>query len=203
MIEQFDFADPNVRVACLTCLGSVVINQAPLLEVCHILQSSRLQLQKLSESGHGMTPQPQPITIQQNQPCDTFKQSNTSASDTLVENGKSKKEEQHPVPNIAVNCNIESGDNFSQSSSSTQSSSAVNSGTVTPTHTPDGMPTVSDVPWVVRLCVRNVAPHLFDQLDAGSAGRPSGGGYVEPLPVRLESLQLLASLSKGYFIGIR
>ena len=30
--------DPNVRVACLTCIGSVVDINPPLLEVCHIIQ---------------------------------------------------------------------------------------------------------------------------------------------------------------------
>ena len=32
------FPDPNVRVACLTCIGSVVDINPPLLEVCHIIQ---------------------------------------------------------------------------------------------------------------------------------------------------------------------
>jgi hypothetical protein len=93
----------------------------------------------------------------------------------------------------------------------------------------------ASIPWMVRLCLRNVAPHLLH--DAGSTGAGSTGGSgsgtgggtastmpeddaaevrspaparavnvevpVQPLPVRLEALQLLAHLAKHYFPLVR
>ena len=37
----FSIADPNIRVACLTCLGSIVSVQSPLVEVWQVLQTNR------------------------------------------------------------------------------------------------------------------------------------------------------------------
>lgn len=54
----------------------------------------------------------------------------------------------------------------------------------------------SQTSWLIKLCVRNVTPQ--------PRGFSEGGDYyTEPLPVRLESLQVLAHLTKGYFPIIR
>ena len=65
----------------------------------------------------------------------------------------------------------------------------------------------SNVSWVVRLAVKNVSPQLVDHpaVAEGTPGKrnASAASSTQPLPVRLESLQLLAKLAKGYFATIR
>ena len=75
----------------------------------------------------------------------------------------------------------------------------------------------NDTPWVVKQCVSNVAPALLQrrwdkeaaagdvpEVAAAAATRPRLlDTLVQPLPVRLESLQLLAHMAKGYFGLIR
>ncbi|XP_069470765.1 HEAT repeat-containing protein 6 isoform X2 [Ambystoma mexicanum] len=52
--------------------------------------------------------------------------------------------------------------------------------------------------WLVRLCISVVAqPREDSQLDNDNS--PTSGSAYEPSPVRLESLQVLAHLVKGYF----
>lgn len=50
--------------------------------------------------------------------------------------------------------------------------------------------------WLIKHCIRNILPHQ----NSGGDGNSSG---LEPLPVRLESLQVLATLTKGYFPVVR
>jgi hypothetical protein len=70
-------------------------------------------------------------------------------------------------------------------------------GTQTPVYTDQNLQAqASQTSWLIKLCVRNVTP------------QPRGFGengefYTEPLPVRLESLQVLAHLTRGYFPIIR
>ena len=58
----------------------------------------------------------------------------------------------------------------------------------------------NDSSWLIKLCVKNVMPYT------GSGSKFSSNTedvHVEPLPVRLESLQVLAHLSKCYFPILR
>lgn len=67
------------------------------------------------------------------------------------------------------------------------------SGIQTPVYTDTSLSAhAQSVSWLVKLCVRNVLPHSSEN-----------GEHTEPLPVRLESLQVLAHLAKGYFPIIR
>lgn len=67
------------------------------------------------------------------------------------------------------------------------------SGIQTPVYTDASLSAhAQSVSWLVKLCVRNVLPHSSEN-----------GEHTEPLPVRLESLQVLAHLAKGYFPIIR
>lgn len=67
------------------------------------------------------------------------------------------------------------------------------SGIQTPVYTEGSLNAhAHSVSWLVKLCVRNVLPHTSEN-----------GEHTEPLPVRLESLQVLAHLAKGYFPIIR
>ncbi|KAI0231144.1 HEAT repeat-containing protein 6 [Lamellibrachia satsuma] len=70
------------------------------------------------------------------------------------------------------------------------------SGNLTPMSTPaEG----GDTCWLMRLCIGNVTLHLMDETEGVTRGSDS----LQPLPVRLESLQLLAQLAKGYFPLVR
>jgi hypothetical protein len=54
-----------------------------------------------------------------------------------------------------------------------------------------------DVSWVTKYCIMNVTPQvLIQDVDAFQS-------TVEPLPVRLESLQVLTNLVKYYFPSVR
>lgn len=139
-------SDPNIRVACLTCLGSVAGAHAQSLEVNHILMPSKphshtsetLSPFDVSESGYG-----------------------------------------------------------SQEGVSNLSASATPTKTHSGSHTPSSAVGMS---WVVKQCLRNTAPHL---LEGEGSGVGSSCDAVQPLPVRLESMQLLAQMTKSYFSILR
>ncbi|KAK2828642.1 hypothetical protein Q5P01_019676 [Channa striata] len=53
-------------------------------------------------------------------------------------------------------------------------------------------------PWLLQLCVSLVTQPREDQSDSEGAGT-GGGAALEPSPVRLEALQVLSQLVRGYF----
>lgn len=55
----------------------------------------------------------------------------------------------------------------------------------------------SSPPWLLQLCVSLVTQPREDQSD--SEGTGTGGGALEPSPVRLEALQVMSHLVRGYF----
>ena len=55
---------------------------------------------------------------------------------------------------------------------------------------------------MIKMCVKNVAPDLTHN-DTDGMQYSRGPETPQPLPVRLESLQLLAMLTKKYFPLIR
>uniref|UniRef100_A0AAY5L420 HEAT repeat-containing protein 6 n=1 Tax=Esox lucius TaxID=8010 RepID=A0AAY5L420_ESOLU len=69
------------------------------------------------------------------------------------------------------------------------------------THTPPASHTPGEeesrVPWLLQLCVSLVTQPRDDQSD--SEGPGGGASVLEPSPVRLEALQVLAHLVRGYF----
>lgn len=74
------------------------------------------------------------------------------------------------------------------------------SGVVTPTASESGEQEMS---WLVRLCLRNVSPYASDPKSPESSETGHWSTGAHPLPVRLESLQLLAQITRGYFIVVR
>lgn len=155
--------DPNVRVACLTCLGAVAAIQPPLMEICHIIQPAR-------PSSH------------------------TSVSRDIdhlnVDSGISSGNQSNSSPNTENSMIEESKEN---SSPGVRTPVGAHSGIQTPVYTEGSLNAhAHSVSWLVKLCVRNVLPHTSEN-----------GEHTEPLPVRLESLQVLAHLAKGYFPIIR
>uniref|UniRef100_A0A4W6D988 HEAT repeat-containing protein 6 n=1 Tax=Lates calcarifer TaxID=8187 RepID=A0A4W6D988_LATCA len=66
-------------------------------------------------------------------------------------------------------------------------------GTSSPSRTPESSP-----PWLLQLCVSLVTQPREDQSDSEGAGT-GGGAALEPSPIRLEALQVLSHLVRGYF----
>ncbi|XP_033490811.1 HEAT repeat-containing protein 6 [Epinephelus lanceolatus] len=56
----------------------------------------------------------------------------------------------------------------------------------------------STPPWLLQLCVSLVTQPREDQSDSEGAGT-GGGAALEPSPVRLEALQVMSHLVRGYF----
>ncbi|ESO95312.1 hypothetical protein LOTGIDRAFT_116900 [Lottia gigantea] len=150
--------DPNVRVACLTCLGAIASIQPPLLEICHIIQPSR-----------------PPVGTRIHQSADNSSRNSISEDQTTT----------------TSDSGFNSLNNMSQASSHTK----------------------NDTSWVIKLCIKNVlsqkaeqpaARQINDFAPPWEKSQPEVPVMVyEPIPVRLESLQVLANLTKGYFPIIR
>lgn len=159
------FADPNVRVACLTCLGSVMSTPSPLLEVCHIIEPSR----------------------------PSYRSSDFVATTSIQSssNVSSSGNESVPVSSLTVSADCQSPNVLTPALSSGAQTPGIASGAETES-------AVVSTSWLIRLCIRYVVPQLAVDVD-GPRQPASAGGCVQPLPVRLESLQVLALLAKGYF----
>ncbi|XP_048733052.1 HEAT repeat-containing protein 6-like isoform X2 [Ostrea edulis] len=160
------YRDPNVRVACLTCLGAVAAIQPPLMEVCHIIRPTR---------------PPSHASVSRD-------------TDHLnVDSGINSGSRSNCSPNTEAGILEETKEspNLSPRMGTPMESS---SGTQTPVFSDVTLQAhARNVSWLVKLCVRNILPYPGE----------NGEQHVEPLPVRLESLQVLAHLSKGYFPIIR
>ncbi|XP_064619703.1 HEAT repeat-containing protein 6-like isoform X2 [Lineus longissimus] len=159
--------DPNVRVACLTCLGSVCSVQAPLLEVTHILQAQHPSNQAV-EPNHMNSPR--------------------------KDNGRLRTESQ------GAECAPPSPGHRTPTDSGITTPSS-SSGSMTPRLA--DVRGVMEASWVTKYCIMNVTPQVLNN-DLSASGRLlASQGAVEPLPVRLESLQVLNKLVKHYFPSVR
>uniref|UniRef100_H3CXA1 HEAT repeat-containing protein 6 n=1 Tax=Tetraodon nigroviridis TaxID=99883 RepID=H3CXA1_TETNG len=76
---------------------------------------------------------------------------------------------------------------------SPQKSSCTQSPSVPRTPAEDG-----SLPWLMQLCATLVTQPREDHSDSEGAG-PTGSAVLEPLPVRLEALQVMCHLVRGYF----
>ncbi|XP_061163365.1 HEAT repeat-containing protein 6-like [Saccostrea echinata] len=161
-----NYRDPNVRVACLTCLGAVAAIQPPLMEICHIIQSAR---------PHSQT------SVSQNT-------NHHVSGDSGISSGSQSNCSPNTEPGM-----MEEVKDVQTLSSGMGSPMGSSSGVQTPVYSDLSLhATAQSVSWLVKLCVRNILPNVGEN-----------GEHIEPLPVRLESLQVLAHLGKGYFPIIR
>ena len=156
-------ADPNIRVACLTCLGCVVSTPSPLLEVCYIIEPIR--------------------------PSHRVSENSTHLSSSAAESaGSVGANRSHGTDRLSpgIVTPVLSGTQ-TPLTESLHSSVVEGEGGAVPTS------------WLVRLCVRCIMPQLA--VDADGTRQPLSAS--QPLPVRLEALQLLTLLTKGYFMIVR
>ncbi|KAL4223144.1 HEAT repeat-containing protein 6 [Mactra antiquata] len=188
--------DPNVRVACLTCLGAMAAIQPPLMEVCHIIQPSR-----------------PPVTSKQPTPVDSDTIGTDNQAPRYTDQGLNIPSQASKDTDSGFNSSpgIQSpggalqfggGGVYGESGGNTtpKLGTAGSSGFQTPVYTDQLLQShASDISWVVKLCVKNILPQQ-NPSEFVFGGEES---YTEPIPVRLESLQVLANLTKGYFPIIR
>ena len=150
-------ADPNVRVACLTCFGAVVSIQPSLMEICHIIQPSIPPL----------------LPTRPTSANDLDLSNMTLAAESTVSN---TEDLQH------LGCN---------------GSAPVSPGTTTPVFSEQSLQAhARETSWLIKLCMKNIHPHADIHSNSDEP-------HYEPLPVRLESLQVLANLVKSYFPIVR
>ncbi|KAL8621513.1 hypothetical protein ACOMHN_026185 [Nucella lapillus] len=185
--------DSNVRVACLTCLGAMVSHQPPLMEVFHIVQSPSPPV--------GMTTATTATTFPPVGLNDSGVDSHTAASPSGLTGSEPSG---GPLPPATFT-------SAGSSDASTPTLGASSPGIHTPVFTDQMLQAQAQgTSWLVKLCMKNILPQpaVNDWAGGGGGGKGEerGGGStttVEPLPVRLESLQVLATLCKGYFPVIR
>ncbi|KAK3084159.1 hypothetical protein FSP39_009229 [Pinctada imbricata] len=181
--------DPNVRVACLTCFGALASIQPPLMEVCHILQPAKPPTStnvRKSSSDHGQEPTnktlPQTVLTAEGQPDSGFSSGHENSTTSQSEN----------VTNDVADSNLFIAQGRSPGN---LTPNTVSPGTQTPLFTDQMLQShFSEGSWLIRLCVKNILPYSGSRFAA-----PTEDVHTEPLPVRLESLQVLAHLAKGYF----
>ncbi|XP_053374870.1 HEAT repeat-containing protein 6-like [Mercenaria mercenaria] len=183
--------DPNVRVACLTCLGSMAGIQPPLMEVCHIIQPSKPPVSAV-----------QPVVIE----TDSSNQQRSKDSESGLQIINSTVRDFDSGFSSSPNINspggaLQAGGATGEFSGGTtpKRDTASSSGIQTPVFSDQLLQAYSkEISWVVKLCVKNILPQSTPDTVFG-AEEP----HTEPIPVRLESLQVLANLTKGYFPIIR
>ena len=179
-VHFLSLLDPNVRVACLTCLGSMAGIQPPLMEVSHIIQP----------------PKP-PVSARSEPPDQSYVR--TDPLSGKLSNQNTAKEQDSGFNSSSPLAASPGGAHHDHSGGTTPKKSTSSSGLQTPVFSDQLLQAhARDISWVVKLCVRNILPQSTPETVFGSEEL-----YFEPLPVRLESLQTLANLTKGYFPIIR
>jgi len=160
-------ADPNIRVACLTCLGCVVSTPSPLLEVCQIIDPVRPSHRVSENSSHlSSSISESASSLGANRPLPIGTDRLSPRIITPVLSGT-----QTPLTE-SLNASVVEG---------------------------DGIVPTPPTSWLIRLCIRCVTPQLA--VDADGTRQPLSA--TQPLPVRLEALQLMTLLTKGYFMIVR
>ncbi|XP_077996052.1 HEAT repeat-containing protein 6-like [Glandiceps talaboti] len=178
--------DHNVRVACLTFFGSVVCIQPQLEEVIHILQP-------VDSSNIGRT--------------DSKTDLSGSGSETSLRTMKTE-EQRELAQNIRQSQSCENVTKNTESKTGPKDSAGARGDDSKP-----GTPRSGEMSWLVKLCSTLIHPSKLGvevQLDS-SLSSSVGLGKLwsgasepsEPLPVRLEALQVLTQLVKGYFHIVR
>uniref|UniRef100_A0ABM0MVP0 HEAT repeat-containing protein 6 n=1 Tax=Saccoglossus kowalevskii TaxID=10224 RepID=A0ABM0MVP0_SACKO len=183
-IKQFlSHKDHNVRVACLTFLGSIVSIQPQLEEIIYILQP-------VDSVNIGKANSKPDLSLK---------------SDEGKETMERKDEIQTVTENVRTICTEPSTSNTDESCDESQGclSDSATANICEP----------CELSWLVKLCTALIHPsklglevHLDKSLTTSvGLGRSwtAASSSSEPLPVRLEALQVLTQLVKGYFIIVR
>ncbi|KAK7487937.1 hypothetical protein BaRGS_00020838 [Batillaria attramentaria] len=201
----FGHKDSNVRVACLTCLGALVGHQPPLMEVYYIIQSSSPPVGTttfLSAAPKGTS-----ATAALTSNLMLLPGPDASGNPGLSDSGIDTQSSASPA-SVRSDVSVGNGGAVPGSfvgATSVQSSGgetpllAASPGTQTPIFTDQMLQAQAhETSWLVKMCIRNVLPQ-----PAANNVATGEGPVLEPLPIRLESLQVLATLTRGYFPIIR
>ncbi|XP_059171734.1 HEAT repeat-containing protein 6-like isoform X2 [Physella acuta] len=243
----FNHKDPNVRTACLTCIGAIVGIKPPLMEVSQLIKPhhppvgvnrsanpSDSPLFRPEDASYLLYPSfapPQISEIPENtEPiCNMGKTSpkftendNVRTSDTVsiecedacltvkeddsksnVEGSKYVFESVKPVEVVhAIEAPVESHSKVLSTELSTPVLGA-SCGTETPVYTDQMLQAhARDTSWVIKFCVKNITGQP-DLIKEENQSKLEALQKFEPLPIRLEALQVMSNLIKNYFPIIR
>ena len=148
--------------------------QAPLMEVYQILQPMRPN-NRLSEQGSRLT----------------------SSSSSHLDVASHDKDTSLSLPPLS-----ESG--YLSPSNHDILTPCVSSGSLTPNMLEQSVSGNMEMSWILKLGLRIVMPSLVDKVETElSESGHLTSSPLQPLPVRLESLQLLSQVTKGYFVVVK
>ncbi|XP_041455848.1 HEAT repeat-containing protein 6-like [Lytechinus variegatus] len=189
----FCHRDSNVRTACLTCVGAVLGASPPLDEVTKLMESS--ERPKAGGSGTLF------LQLKANQssnnvesPVNESSRGNPPEVGSPADSAKQDPRQALGLPNAGEADRTEQALNrlsLKDGQSASGRSEATDGGTVNPAK--DGSNHMS---WLVRLCSDICLPADTPEYAANSQNERYG---IESLPVRIESLQVLTQMVKGYF----
>ena len=153
------------------------------MEVCHIIQPPRPPVSTKQATNFNFEPETQNTLREPNHALSKEQDSGFSSSPSLHSPGGP----------------LQTGGKLGEySGGTTPRKGTTSSGIQTPVFTDQMLQAhARDISWVVKLCVKNVLPQPTE------SSYRNDEPYTEPLPVRLESLQVLANLTKVYFPIIR
>lgn len=177
----------------MTCLGAMAGIQPPLMEVCHIVQPARPPLSAK-----------QPVPADMDSALTQDKASRDTESGLNIPNQATRDTDSgfnnSPIVNSPGGA-FQFGGTASGSVGNTtpKQGTTSSSGIQTPVFSDQYLQShATDISWVVKLCVKNILPQSSLDTVFGTEDF-----HTEPIPVRLESLQVLANLTKGYFPIVR
>ena len=213
--QNMFLSDPNIRVACMTCLGSIVSVQTPLLEVAHLLQSTRPTTRVSETQASDITAGESGYNSHQSAASSDGTTTGSSSAGILTPNLSSGS--QTPCLNeqaaqsqcaecswLVKFCVRNLSPSLIGSSSSSNAEGPL-----------QGLDVRSEyVAWSTEddtgISLSGASTCLSPSKDAppitmawGVDSDRKSTDHVQPLPVRLESLQLLGHITKGYFPVVR
>ncbi|XP_072043611.1 HEAT repeat-containing protein 6-like isoform X2 [Amphiura filiformis] len=199
----FTHKDNNVRTACLTCMGAILANNPPLPEITSILQTADLPMTSASQQGGGSSWRPR---SEADQVLD-WRKGTRSEADDVKNQVKDEGTDRNVEPSLNA-LNIQ--DSSPRQGTSADVSGGLGAGKV---HDSGAEMDVEEkaaggaddgvIPWVVKWCGNVVLDDEEAATDGSHTDRSQSSSSHEALPVKLEALQVLTQLVKGYFPTIR
>ncbi|XP_055862754.1 HEAT repeat-containing protein 6-like [Biomphalaria glabrata] len=242
----YNHKDPNVRTACLTCIGSIVGIKPPLMEVSQLIKPPHppLGVNRSANPGDSplfrpedasyllypsfATPQVSKVAEEADEsereaetltPCISVSEPDKSSGEIGSDPQKSDVDELCINPCLDTTAMetlgnnskdvFESGDPCDSILGKKQGPEVLypvlgaSGGSDTPVYTDHILQAhARETSWVIKLCVKNITGQPDLAKDDIQSRKELPQKY-EPLPVRLEALQVMSNLIKNYFPVIR